>query len=245
MKETRIVLAPKARRNTARSEAERNSGEQINHILKPRKGVTENAIGSKISFIKRQIMCPQDHFEFFKKRDRSMMFFLPLDITTHLRDLRLTHRKRPISFLPRESRGVLERSRDPTGRVRLQFADQFRNRLVLSQLCQDVNMISRSVNDQRNSVFFANRTAQILMRPGANFASEPRFATFGRKNDVIQKIAIGGTHRIAPFRRPPSGATLVGTIHPEFRFAPPRALFVSRPRGALNRPGWILTGQMR
>lgn len=204
----RIVPAPEARRNRARSEAKRNSGEQINHIRQPLKGVTENAVGSKVALVKRQTMRAQNHLEFLEKRNHSMMFFLPLDVTTHLRNLRLTHRKCAISFLTRESRGVSERSRYPTGRVCLQLADDFRNGLVLSQLRQDVNMIDRSVNDQRNSIFFADRATEVLMNSSTNCSRQPWFAPLRGKNNVIEQIAIGGTHNGGNLRRPSSGALL-------------------------------------
>ena len=58
-------------------------------------------------FIKRQTMRPQDHLEFFEKRNAPMMFFLPFDVTTNLRNLRLAHRERAITLLPRDARRPL------------------------------------------------------------------------------------------------------------------------------------------
>jgi hypothetical protein len=175
----------------------------------------------------------QENFEFLQKGNASMMFFLSLDVTVDLGQHRLTHRERAVSFLPLESRAVLECSRDPAGGIRFQFTNQLRDRLVLSQLCQDVNVVSGSVDDHRDSFFVANRAAEVLMRPRADFWREPRFASLCRKDDVIQQIAIGGTHLDADFRRPLPGLLSFRIIHPEFRYAPLRALGPAHPPGAL------------
>ena len=69
-----------------------------------------------------------------------------------------------------------------------------------------MNVVSCSVDDQRDSVFVANRAAEVLMRSGTNFWRQPGFAPLRREDDVIEQIAIGGTHAAAGFRRPSSGA---------------------------------------
>ena len=142
------------------------------------------------------------------------MFFLSLDVTTNLRNLRLTHSKSAVSLLPRESAGFWEGSRNPTRRVRFQFANKFRERLVLAQFRQDVNVIGGSVYDHPDSVFSANCTAEVFMNPRPHRHRHPWFAVFRRKHDVIQKIAIGGTHSEGPFRRPSSGALFFLHITP-------------------------------
>ena len=114
------------------------------NILNPWQGVAETA-ALQIPFIKRQPMRPQDHLEFFEKRNAPMMFFLPFDVTTNLRNLRLAHTKRAVTLLPREARRPFERARNPTRRVRLDFADQLRERLILPQFCQDVDVVRGSV----------------------------------------------------------------------------------------------------
>jgi hypothetical protein len=148
----------------------------------------------------------QENFELLKKRDVSMMLFLSLDVTVDLGQHRLTHCERAVSFLPLEAGAVLECSRDPAGGIRFQFTNQLRDCLVLSQLCQDVNVVSGSVDDHRDSFFVANRAAEIFMRSGTNFCPQPGLASLCREDDVIEQIAIGGTHGRAPFRRPLSGA---------------------------------------
>jgi hypothetical protein len=175
----------------------------------PWQGVTENRIALKVSFVKRETMRLQENLKLLEERNASMMFFLSLDVTAHLGRHRLTHRERTISFLPCESRGSFERSRNPAGGIRLELTDKFRDRLVLPQFCQDVNVIGRSVDDHRDSFFVANRAAEILMRPRADFRRQPGFASLCRKDDVIQQIAIGGTHSEGDFRRPLSGAFVV------------------------------------
>jgi len=135
-----------------------------------------------------------------------MMFLLSLDVTMHFRHLRLTHRERAISFLPRKSRCAFERSRNPARRIRFQFTDDLGDRFVLSQFRQDVNVVRSSVNDQRDSLFATNCAAEVLMNSGTDCCRQPELATLCRKDNMIKQIAIGGTHPGTPFRRPLSGA---------------------------------------
>ena len=180
----------------------------------------------------------QENLKLLEKRNASMMFFLSLDVTMNLGELRLTHCERAISFLPLEVRATLERSRNPARGIRLQLADKFRDRLVLPQFRQDVDMIGCSIDDHRDSFFVANRAAEILMRPRADFQRQPGFASFCREDDVIQQIAIGGTHSEGDFRRPFSGAFVVRDNTPgvPLRSTPgsnsgaPSGCFMGRPR---------------
>jgi hypothetical protein len=180
-----------------------------------------------------------------------MMFLLSLNITTHLRNLRFADREGTVSLLPRKSGGFWEGARNPAGRVRFQLTDNLRECLILPQLCQNVNMIGGSVNDERNSVFSANRSAEIFMNSRADCRRQPWFAVFGRKNSVVQKIAIGGTHRDGPFRRPCSGAVLFLNITPEVplcstpRFIPPHPPGALIPSGRSRRTKFNLLVQRR
>lgn len=213
------------------------------NIRNPWQGVAETSL--QITFIKRRTMRPQDHLELLEKRDRWMMFFLPLDITSRLRNLRLAHGERAVTFLPRESGGVGERSRNPAGRIRFDFSHQLGHRLVLPQFRQDVNMVRGSIHDQRNSAFVANGAAEVFVNPRAHRHRDPRFTVLRGKHNVVQKIAIGGTQ--GPFRRPCSGALSFWHITPgvSLRSTPscssaalhcrlysgaPPALFSMRPR---------------
>ena len=136
------------------------------------------------------------------------MFFLPLDVPTDLGYLRLTRRERTVTFLPRESRDLLKRARNPARRICLHRADNLRDRLVLPQFSQNVNMVGSAVNNQRDSVLIADGSAEVLMNAGTNCGRQPWFSSLRRKDNVIQEIAIGGTHTEGPFRRPSSGAVL-------------------------------------
>ena len=136
------------------------------------------------------------------------MFFLPLDVSAHPRNLRLAHRERAISFLPRKRATFLERSRNPAGGVSFYFTDKFRERFVLPQFRQDVNVVRGSVYGQRDSAFVPNRSAEVFVNPRAIRHRHQRFAVLRGKHNVIQQIAMGGTHSERPFRRPLSGASL-------------------------------------
>ncbi len=134
------------------------------------------------------------------------MFLLVLDVTMNPGHLRLTYRECAISFLPRESCGVVECSRNPARGVCLNFADDLGDRFILPQFRQDVDMIRRSVNDQSDSLFAANCAAEVLMNSGTDCCGQPRLAALCRKDNMIEQIAIGGTHLGASFHRPVSGA---------------------------------------
>jgi hypothetical protein len=234
------LVAPEARRNTARRDAQRNSGSRSNKSSNPWQGVTDR-IASKVTLVEWQPMRLQESLEFIEERNASMMFFLPLDVAMNLGDLRLTHRERAVSFLPRKPRGIFQCSRNPTGRVRLQLPDGFRNRLVLAQFRQDVNVVGSSVDDQRDSAFITDCTAEVLMNSGTDCGRQPRLTFLGREDDVVEQIAMGGTHSDADFRRPSSGALVVLDTTPGVplrstpRFIPPH------PPGA----SWICRGWRR
>lgn len=187
----------------------------------------------EVTLFKGQTMRPQDHFKFFQKRNRSMMFFLSLDVTTNLRNLRLTHRERAVSFLPRESCRFFERPRDPAGRIRLHLTDCFRDCFVRPQLCQDMNMISSAVDDQRDPLFIADRAAQVLMNAGPDAVSQPGLPALCRKNNVIEQVAMGGTHNAARFRRPCSGAPLLVNHTPGVPLRSTPGFNPTHPPGAL------------
>jgi hypothetical protein len=225
-----------------RSETPGNGGQQYSEPLPRGDG---NAPRSKITFIKRQTMCPQNDLELLKEGNASMMFLLFFDVTTDLRRLRLTHRERAISFLPRESPGVFGRSRNPSGRIRFQLTDNFRNRFVLPQLRQNVHMIRRSINDHRDSVLVPDRTAEVLMNPRTDGRRQPWFTFLRRKHDVIEQIAIGGTHSDAPFRRPSSGASLFPNHTPGVSLRSTPGFIPPHPSGALipGVPGFAWTSQ--
>src|SRR5688572_10819886 len=167
---------------------------------------TEKANQSEVPLIKGQTVRLQDDLELIKKRKLPMMFFLSLNVAVHLRYLRFTHRECAISFLPPESYGVLERSRNPTRRIRFHLTDCFRDCFVLPQFREDVNMVAGAVDNQRDSVFAANRSAKVSMNTRPDHGSQPWLTALGRKNDVIEQVAVGGTHLGGPFRRPSSGA---------------------------------------
>src|SRR5687767_8498868 len=140
-----VLLAPEVRRNKARSEAQRTPGNQSKMNAQPLTGATGKANQSEVPFIKGQTVRLQDDLELIKKRNVPMMFFLSLNVAVHLRYLRFTHRERAISFLPSESCGFLERSRNPTRRIRFHLTDGFRNCFVLPQFREDVNMVAGAV----------------------------------------------------------------------------------------------------
>ena len=177
-------------------------------IASPWQGATERRVASQVTLINGQPMRPQQNFELLEKRNASVMFFLSLNVTAHLGHLRLTNRERTVTLLPRESRGILERPRNPGRRVSLDLANELRDRLVLPQFGQDMNMVRGSVHDQRDSVFTANGATEVFMNAWTNSGRQPWLATLRRKDNVIEQIAIGGTHTEGPFRRPCSGAAL-------------------------------------
>lgn len=160
------------------------------------------------------------------------MFLLPFNITSHLGNLRFAHRERTVSFLPRESGNVFECARNPTRGVGFQFTHQFRKRLVLPQFCQDMDVIRGAIHNQGGTAFGANRTAEVFLNSRPNRRDHPWFAIFRRKDNVIQKIAIGGTHTERPFRRPLSGALSFSHDTPGVPLRSTPGFIPSHPSGA-------------
>jgi hypothetical protein len=165
------------------------------------------------------------------------MFFLSLDITSNLCNLRFAHGERAVSFLPREPGRVFECARNPGRRVRFQFPHQFRERFVLSQFRKDVDVIGSPIHNQCRAAFGPDGTAKIFVNSRPNRGLHPRFAVLRGKHNVIQQIAIGRTHTEGPFRRPCPGALLLLHSTPGVslrstpRFNPPH------PSGALTLMG--------
>jgi hypothetical protein len=135
-----------------------------------------------------------------------MMLFLSFDVVTNLSDHGFADGKCAVPFLPREAATFFECPRNPTGRIRFHFTDQFRERLVLAQFREHMDVVRSSVYDQRDSAFAADCAAEVFVNPRSNRGNHPRFAVLRGKHNVIQEIAIGGTHNTGPFRRPFSGA---------------------------------------
>jgi hypothetical protein len=169
---------------------------------------------SQVAVIERQSVRADDDLQFLQKRNGSMMFFLSLDVSPNLRNLRLAHGESAVAFLPRETATFSKRLRNPTRRIRLDLSNQFRQRLVLAQLRQNVDVIGGAVDDQPGSVFAANRTGDVFVDTGANRCPEPWLASLRRKDDVINEVAVGGTHRKPRFPSPPFGGSVVLTTIP-------------------------------
>ena len=69
------------------------------------------------------------------------MFLLTSDVPTHFFDIRLTHSKRAVSTLPREMFQNRKNIVHPAARIRLQIAQDFRQRFVGTKLGQQMDMI--------------------------------------------------------------------------------------------------------
>jgi hypothetical protein len=130
------------------------------------------------------------------------MFFLSLDVSIDFGHHRFADREGAITFLSGKGATFPERSRNPTGRVRFEVPNELRKCFVLPQLRQNMDVIGSAINDQRDSVFVANRSPEILMEPRANCWRQPRLTAFRGKDNVVQEIAIGGTHRKLRFPSP-------------------------------------------
>jgi len=180
--------------------------EEARPILKPLTRGDGKRGALKITLIKRKAMRLQEKSKFLKERDAPVMFFLSLNVTVNFGQHRLTHCKRAVSFLPREASTTLERSRDPAGGICLQIADKLGDGLVLPQFCQEVNVVRSSVDDHRDSSLAPNRAAKIFMNSGTDLRRQPWFTPLCREDDVIEQIAMGGTHSGGGFCRPSSGA---------------------------------------
>jgi hypothetical protein len=189
----------------------------------------------QIPLVERQTMRAQNHLKFLQERNAPMMFFLALDVSIYFRHQRFAYGEGAVSLLPRESGSVFECTRNPNRRVCFQFAHQFRQRLVLPQFCEDVDVIRRAIHNQSSTAFAANGTAKIFMNSGSDRRPHPRFAVLRRKDNVIKEIAIGGTHGRPRFPSPLSkGST--GFYHiPGVPVCSTPAFIPPRPSGAQGK----------
>ena len=75
-----------------------------------------------------------------------MMALLVQDVSVHFIKLRLAHGKSSVASLPCEVGEPRERLVNPTGRIRLDSTENVGQGLVLPELCEDVDMVRRTID---------------------------------------------------------------------------------------------------
>ena len=135
--------------------------------------------------------------KFLLKRNLAMMFFLIGDVMFNFRQARMAHAERAISDLPRERFLVRKILVNPAGGIRLQLAHQIGQRMFGRQRRKNVDVIRRSVDDERFAIVRADDAAEIGEKARFQIRVEQWPPVFRAENDVRQQVGEGVRHKIS------------------------------------------------
>src|SRR5580693_5349889 len=127
-----------------------------------------------------------------------MVLFLRRDVGSHIRRSGGTHSKSAVSSLPGESFMFWKVFVHPPGRIGLHDPQQVRHRLPGSNVHKQVNVICRTINDQRNTLSPADYTSHVREQPGGKLRRQVAITILGGKDDVDQERSEAVGHRLTP-----------------------------------------------
>jgi hypothetical protein len=155
--------------------------------------------------------------EFLLKRVPPVVCFLTRNVTTDYFLLGLTNCECSIALLPSKPPQLGVAIMNPTRGVRFDSTQNLRNRFVLTQANQKVDVVSNTVGEQTKAALTANRTTQVFAQPGPQFSVTPGLSIFGGKHQVIKKAGIGMCHEVCLARvsATPAGFGAVTVIVPQ------------------------------
>jgi hypothetical protein len=107
----------------------------------------------------------------------------------------MAHAERAVTNLPGKRLLVRNVFMNPAGGIRFQLAHQIRQRMFRRQRSQNMNVISRSVDDERLVVVRTNDAAEIWKQTGFQIRIQQRRAIFGAKDNVCQQMGEGMGHK--------------------------------------------------
>jgi hypothetical protein len=134
--------------------------------------------------------------EFVLKGNLSVMFLLTGNVLFNLWQTGMAHAERAITDLPCECFLALKTLVNPTRGIRLQFAHQIGQRMLRGQRCQNVNMIGRTVDNERCPVVCADDAAEIRKQSRLQIRVQQWATFFCAENDVRQQMGEGVRHKI-------------------------------------------------
>src|SRR5262245_25755668 len=143
------------------------------------------------------------------------MLFLSVDVPRHLPFLRTPDGESPIPRLPREVSQGQAATMHPTARSGFQVAEHVRNGHVGPELGEDVDMISGTVDAERNTAVLLDDEAESGVQVRSKCEVDTRDSALGSKHDVIEEIRVRVRHgrlpHVAHGSKPSPWALVVGT----------------------------------
>src|SRR3989442_9858737 len=137
------------------------------------------------------------------------MSLLMNDVPTDFFNIGLTHSKCAVSTLPREMFHIRKNIVHPAARIRLEIAQDIRQRFVGTKLGQQVDMILGTIKFQRNTTKAADCAANVVVETSLMCFGYQRATVLSREDYVVKEIGIRIRH-VDLMRLPP--ASRAGTL---------------------------------
>jgi hypothetical protein len=134
--------------------------------VEPRNGA--EALPPQISGVGFQTMFPQKCQKLLLKGYLAVMLLLRGDVPFHLIHLRVAYREGRISGLPAESFPGRKLLMHPARGVRFHYPEQVRDRFGGGHRQQEMNVISRTVDNQRLASTLSDDPTQAKRRPDSS-----------------------------------------------------------------------------
>src|SRR5262245_21825372 len=147
-----------------------------------------DSAASQIPFVILYAVRFQKFSELVSERFFLMMLFLSRNVILYFFDIRLTDGECSVTALPGKILQVRKNIVHPSVRVRLEIAQNLRQRLIRSQLYQQMNVILRAIDRQLNPAQFTNRSADVIVEARLMSVRDQRLAVFRGENNVVNQV---------------------------------------------------------
>jgi hypothetical protein len=158
------------------------------NAVKPQRGAlrasAETTSIPRIPLVERNLVLVQERAKLILKRMSAMMFLLLLNVLDHLVGVRRADGKRSVATLPMKAAKICAFGLDPFRRAGFQCFDHLGNRFHTRQIEQDVNVISRPVDRQREAAVVFENSCAIGVQLGFNGTTNHRFTVFRAEDEM-------------------------------------------------------------
>lgn len=152
------------------------------------------------AILKRNVVTIQQFHKLISKRPLTMMFFLPLNVSSNNVNLRLADGERSISRLPFETVDIVSAFVDPFRRSGFDLSQHVGHRNRRRESHEDVNVIRHAPNLNHVSFLISNDAADVRIEIVAKISRDAAPTVFCSEDDVIRERCECGHSRI-PFGR--------------------------------------------
>ncbi len=159
------------------------------------------ASSPQVAHIVRNAVLLQQRKKLVLKRHAAMMLLLSGDVFRGVGRARAADTECSVPSLPRESPPGGKLLMHPPRRIGFHHSQQFRDGLVRGKGHQQVHVIRRTVDDQRDALSLPDNTAHVLEKAVGDLARQIRGTVFCGEDNVNQQRSKTVCHKTyAPFR---------------------------------------------